>query len=195
MYKIYKLVRTYKQRGDTIIEVMLAMAVIGMVLGVAYGIANRSVAIGRSAQERSEALKFAESQVELIKQYVSEQSRAPGESIMDMLSEDTKLNVSGSPDSACFAVDSGSGDVIVQKIQNSITTLGDACEFGGLYQVSVVCTSGVPSPGASLIALAQTCSSSTPAASQRKILVRVVWERIGGRGEKDKLDLYYRYGG
>jgi len=56
-----------KQRGDTIIEVLLAMAVVGMVLGASFGTANRSLNIGRSAQERTVALKIAESQLELMK--------------------------------------------------------------------------------------------------------------------------------
>jgi len=56
-----------KQNGDTIIEVLLAMAVIGIVLGSAFGIANRNLNTGRSAQERSVALKIAESQLELMK--------------------------------------------------------------------------------------------------------------------------------
>lgn len=57
----------YKQSGDTIIEVLLAMSIIGLVLGAAFGIANRSVQIGQNAQERTEALKIAESQLELFK--------------------------------------------------------------------------------------------------------------------------------
>jgi prepilin-type N-terminal cleavage/methylation domain-containing protein len=48
------------QAGDTIIEVMLAMSIIGIVLGAAFGIANRSVSVGQDAQERTEALKLAE---------------------------------------------------------------------------------------------------------------------------------------
>ncbi len=56
-----------KQRGDTIIEVLLAMAVLGMVLGTSFGIVNRSLATGRDAQERSEATKLAESQLEKLK--------------------------------------------------------------------------------------------------------------------------------
>lgn len=53
--------------GDTIIEVLLSMSIIGLVLGAAFGIANRSVQIGQNAQERTEALKIAESQLELFK--------------------------------------------------------------------------------------------------------------------------------
>jgi len=56
-----------KQLGDTIIEVLLAMSVIGLVLGMAFGIANRSVQIGQDAQERTEALKIVESQLEIFK--------------------------------------------------------------------------------------------------------------------------------
>lgn len=55
------------QKGDTLIEVLLALAVVGLVLGVAYGAASRSSSIGRLAQERSEALKLAESQIERMK--------------------------------------------------------------------------------------------------------------------------------
>jgi type II secretory pathway pseudopilin PulG len=60
-----------KQRGDTIIEVLLALTVVGLSLGIAYGITNRSLAIGRNAQERTEAVKLAESQIETLKDLYS----------------------------------------------------------------------------------------------------------------------------
>lgn len=56
-----------KQRGDTIVEVLLAMSVIGLVLGASFGIANRSVRLGQEAQERTEALKIAETQLEMLR--------------------------------------------------------------------------------------------------------------------------------
>jgi Tfp pilus assembly protein PilV len=55
------------QTGDTIVEVLLAMAVMSLILGGAYSIANRSLIGGRQAQERGEALKFTEAQVEKVK--------------------------------------------------------------------------------------------------------------------------------
>lgn len=58
-----------RQRGDTIVEVLLAMTVIGAVLGASFGIANRSAQTGQAARERTEALKIAESQIELLKTY------------------------------------------------------------------------------------------------------------------------------
>ena len=66
--------KTTNQRGDTIIEVLMAIAVIGMVLGSSFGIVNRSLAIGRDSQERSEALKIAESQLEKLKTATSDPS-------------------------------------------------------------------------------------------------------------------------
>ena len=56
-----------KQRGDTIIEVFLAMAIIGLSLGIAYSLSSQATRTGRQAQERTEALKLAESQLEILK--------------------------------------------------------------------------------------------------------------------------------
>lgn len=195
--------RWAKQRGDTIVEVMLAMAVVGMVLGVAYGITNRSVQVGRSAQERSEALKIAETQIELLKEYARSEDRPAGQGVMEKLIDDLTLGPPASIDSACFAVESD-GSIAIKKVADALNTEGDDCEVNGLYQVSTVCISGVPNDNASLVAQAQTCTSAS-SAEDRKILVRVVWERLGGGlrtddsgnpvPARDKLDLYYRFGG
>lgn len=56
-----------KFAGDTIIEVMIAMAIIGLVISMSYATAQRSLKTGQAAQERIEALKVAESQVETLK--------------------------------------------------------------------------------------------------------------------------------
>lgn len=54
-------------RGDTIIEVLLAMMVVSLILGGAYVSASRTLNNSRQAQERGEALKVAQSQLETIK--------------------------------------------------------------------------------------------------------------------------------
>lgn len=53
--------------GDTIVEVLIALTVISLVLGGAYVSANRSLNNSRQAQERGEALKIVQSQVERLK--------------------------------------------------------------------------------------------------------------------------------
>ncbi|MCA9334189.1 hypothetical protein KC963_04025 [Candidatus Saccharibacteria bacterium] len=55
------------QVGDTIIEVMIAVAVLGTVIGGVYSVASRSLRSARQSQERSEALKYTESQIEQLK--------------------------------------------------------------------------------------------------------------------------------
>ncbi len=55
------------ERGDTLIEVLVSIAVVSMILGGAFVTANNSLKGNRTAQERQNALKIAESQVEQIK--------------------------------------------------------------------------------------------------------------------------------
>lgn len=55
------------QTGDTIIEVLIAVAVVGSVLGITYSIMNRNILIMRDNQERTEASKIAQAQVEMLK--------------------------------------------------------------------------------------------------------------------------------
>lgn len=59
------------QRGDTIVEVLIAIAIIGAVLGAAYVATNNNAQINRATQERLYATKIAESQLEYIKTMAS----------------------------------------------------------------------------------------------------------------------------
>ncbi|HSX32247.1 MAG TPA: hypothetical protein VLF43_03225 [Candidatus Saccharimonadales bacterium] len=63
--------RRYHERGDTIVEVLITIAVVSLILGGAYVTTNRSLQATRSAQERSIALKLAESQIERLKSLVA----------------------------------------------------------------------------------------------------------------------------
>ncbi len=53
--------------GDTIVEVLIAVTVVGLSIGLAYGVANRSLKSSRQSQERTEAVKLAEGQTEQLK--------------------------------------------------------------------------------------------------------------------------------
>lgn len=57
----------FKQTGDTIIEVLIAIAIVGVVLAGAYTVANKSSIQIRDAQERGEAQKFAAEIVERLR--------------------------------------------------------------------------------------------------------------------------------
>ncbi len=58
-------------RGDTIVEVLIAVAVVGVVLTGAYASARSSLNAVRASQERAEALKIAEGQLEMLKYYAA----------------------------------------------------------------------------------------------------------------------------
>ena len=57
---------TLRQTGDTIIEVLLSITILGLVLGGAYALANRNLSSGISAEKRNQALASAQSQAEFI---------------------------------------------------------------------------------------------------------------------------------
>ena len=63
---------TIKERGDTIIEVLMAMTIIGLTFAIGFNIANNGLQTGRAATERGEALKIAETQVEVLKASLSD---------------------------------------------------------------------------------------------------------------------------
>ncbi len=64
-----------KQRGDTIVEVLIATAVVSLVLTGAMAISNSSLKRIRGAQERSEAQAYAQSTVELLDGYTGQITR------------------------------------------------------------------------------------------------------------------------
>ncbi len=69
--------RILNNRGDTIVEVMLALVVMSVAIGVSYGVANRSLKGMRIAQERGEATKIAESQAERLKKIKQDEVATP----------------------------------------------------------------------------------------------------------------------
>jgi prepilin-type N-terminal cleavage/methylation domain-containing protein len=54
------------QRGDTLVEVLIAITVVSMVLVTAYATTTRNVTTMQDTQEHSEALQLAQTQIEYI---------------------------------------------------------------------------------------------------------------------------------
>lgn len=75
------------QKGDTVVEVLLSVAVLSLILSISYGLANRSTMAVRASQERSEALKVNEAQQESLKTYLSDPNHeVPAEDVPFCLS-------------------------------------------------------------------------------------------------------------
>lgn len=62
------------QRGDTIVEVMVVLTILGLALSISYATANRSLLNTRQAQEHAEATALAQAQLEKLRTYVSKPS-------------------------------------------------------------------------------------------------------------------------
>jgi len=88
---------SHPERGDTIVEVLIAVAVVALILAGAYVATNRSLLATRSSQERVSALKLAEAQIEQIKGLAG--------SDPDQLFTDSGPNTSPNP--FCIAKSSG----------------------------------------------------------------------------------------
>ena len=56
--------RYFNQTGDTIVEVLIAVVIVSVVLTGAFVSSNHNIKAIRQAQEHTEALKYAESQLE-----------------------------------------------------------------------------------------------------------------------------------
>jgi Tfp pilus assembly protein PilV len=54
-------------RGDTIIEVVMSIAIAAAVIAGSYALSNRSLAEGISASQHSQAIKIAQTQIEALK--------------------------------------------------------------------------------------------------------------------------------
>ncbi|HSX37131.1 MAG TPA: type II secretion system protein [Patescibacteria group bacterium] len=55
----------HDRRGDTIVEVLIALAILGLAFSISFATANHALIVARNAEEHSEALQYLDSQVEL----------------------------------------------------------------------------------------------------------------------------------
>lgn len=161
------------QRGDTIVEVLIALTVLMLIIGGGYSIATRSLNGVQIAQERSEATKIAEGQLEAINQKLSV-SKTEAE-LNGYLSTATEPG---------FCID-GTGAAIAQT--NGINDLAGyipACITGdgGRYHIYISTTSTQLNP------------ASPPDDGPKQLLykISVVWPRSGG-GTNETLEMASRY--
>lgn len=59
--------KTRRQAGDTIVEVLIAVAIISLILAISYATTTRNTRSIQDAQERSQAIQIAQRQIELLK--------------------------------------------------------------------------------------------------------------------------------
>lgn len=105
------------QKGDTIIEVLIVLAVLGLAISISYATANRSLINARQAQESSKATVLLQSQIEGLRTLAPLSATNPAKNIFQ-------------PVANLYCID-GSGNVV--------SSVGDPnpCTFDGIYVVSI----------------------------------------------------------
>lgn len=95
--------RRSDERGDTILEVLIAIAVVSSILASVFVLANRTSLNSRQAQEHQEALKYASSQIELLNEYLkhTEGTHPTGNSFCMQQTALQPLDYVGNAPSAC----------------------------------------------------------------------------------------------
>ena len=66
-----------RQSGDTIVEVIIVLAVLGLAIGISYATANRSLQATRQAAENSQATEILQGQIETLRSFAAKPSTDP----------------------------------------------------------------------------------------------------------------------
>jgi prepilin-type N-terminal cleavage/methylation domain-containing protein len=118
--------RQLGSRGDTIIEVLIVLAVLGLALTMSYATANRGLQQSRNADEHSQALGTLTSQVELVRKAVS---------------DETNVFITGQP--FCMKPDGtpvtgfSSGAGVADPKTDNLAGYPAACHSGNFYNESI----------------------------------------------------------
>lgn len=185
MRRIFKVVN--KNRGDTIVEVLISVAIAGAVIGGAFALATRSLRQGINASERTEALKIAEGQIEALK---FRQLQSDADEWNPNFTERSNIN------NSCLNV-AGNSPAIPStwrplKNSSSVSTNDNpdillTKASGGFYDPVCVLSDKY------FINISLTNDLSPPANLRLRptYLITVRWDAIGGG--QNRTQLYYRF--
>lgn len=159
------MLRRLTQKGDTIIEVMIVLAVLGLAISIAYATANRSLLNARQAQENSEATRLIQSQLENL--------RILGADGPTPLTPSTNMFDNTAP----FCINAG--------VKTTVS-----CSFGdeNRYNIRIYYCTGSSQPQYAV------CDASLKTATSKTFLIIATWDNVRGKGQ-DSSSFVYRYYG
>ncbi|MCA9342582.1 hypothetical protein KC950_01020 [Candidatus Saccharibacteria bacterium] len=187
------MLRVRNIRGDTIVEVMIALAVLGFIIVGAYSIASRSLNATRIAQERGEATKIAEGQLEAIRDYFRTdrtKDEIKHDGYLGIANNDTatEFSLPASESGFCVVYTPGpSGGVNSSNISGPIGTTKPECTFSNLYNVYI---------NTSYVVYQADDGGGTVDLRRLTYSVNVSWDRAGGGGRETlTIQDRFNYGG
>jgi prepilin-type N-terminal cleavage/methylation domain-containing protein len=122
------------QRGDTIVEVLIAITIVSMILGGAYVTSHNSLDATQDAQEHDNALQLAQGQVELLRS-----DQTPGNAIFTATTPFCLAN-NGSTATACTTDSTGSTSAIASQNIYKVQVINRTGNNNGPYTFTVQTT-------------------------------------------------------
>lgn len=156
---------TKNQMGDTIVEVMIAMAIISGVLGATFAVANRSQRATQANHERYQAQLYANEQAEWIKAMSS----------TDILARQTFITTVSAATHTNFCMVNSS----TIKAIADITAIPAECQKEGLYDIVITRATMTKN------------IDGTGAAENNTYYIKVQWDSLVKTDGKDKVEIVY----
>lgn len=114
------------QRGETLVEVVMALAILSLVLVSSYALATGTFRVGRGAGERTQAVNYLQEQAESLRSY-----RDKSASWADFVQSIQQYNGSPAENRFCMKKDSTTNS------WKPVATTGGDCTIGGIT-ISVI---------------------------------------------------------
>lgn len=172
-------------RGDTIVEVLISIAIVGAVLTGAYALASHSLQEGISSAERTAATKIIEDQVEGLKfRYRNTNLSDPNNHWVDYFTTGTG-SIPSSAQNFCLIDTSGTDASTIswRPIQNNGTTPDDLSSTN--YNLSCI---RISSNTTFYIDITSSVGQPNPTYQ-----VSVRWLPPGATNQISKSQMYYRF--
>jgi len=100
--------KSLNNRGDTIVEVMIVLAVLGLAIGISFATANSSLLATRGAQENAQATAILQGQIESLRYMIPDSASNPDKNVLRTgdycITDDYKVTTDAT-DSRCTVSD------------------------------------------------------------------------------------------
>jgi prepilin-type N-terminal cleavage/methylation domain-containing protein len=181
-----KIIKKLNQRGDTIIEVMVVLAILSMAFGISYATANKGLNQSLNGEDHSEAVGIIDNQIEELRIAILDHPTgfppAYGQYFC-MTGNTTSYDITTVPPSS--TTDS----------ENAYSEYGSSCTFDNYYHVSISQVNVTNSTTYSYKTPVPTycIAGQQNSCSEYSFTFVVRWDGAGGLGPQQE-SLTYRFG-
>lgn len=161
MPSIIKLKKRLNSKGDTMVEILIVLAVLSLAFALASATANKGIVKARAAQEHTQALGILSSQIELIREAVAQQTNV--------------FSLGSIP----FCISSSNAIVPFTASGYTVPSNSESDNFAS-YPVS--CTSSTNTSYYTSVTYVPNASDAT----QSYFQIRVRWDGAGGLGRQQE---------